>query len=77
MVLAATPNQHSSGRRRRGCSTSTNDNHRITLMLCHSALSAKTLMGYLYAYSTILRAPTTMRRVDVVMAATPINTHQD
>ena len=43
----------------------------MALMLCPSVLSAPTLMGYFYAYNAILRAPTTMRRVDVVLAATP------
>ena len=40
-------------------------------MQCPSVLSAPTIMGYLYAYNSILQAPTTIRRVDVVMAATP------
>ena len=65
MELAATPNQHSSGLIPR-CSTATIDNDIMSLMLCPSALSAPTLMGYLYAYNSILQAPTTMRRVDVV-----------
>ena len=69
-VLAATPNQHSSGLIPR-CSTATIDNDIMALMLCPSALSAPTLMGYSYAYNSILQAPTTMRRVDVVLAATP------
>ena len=43
----------------------------MTLMPCPSVLSAPTLMGYLYAYISILRAPHTMRRVDVVLAAIP------
>ena len=68
VVLAATPNMASSGRLRR-CSTATIDIDIMALMLCPSALSAPTLMGYLYAYNSILRAPTTMRRVDVVLAA--------
>ena len=70
VVLAATPNQHSSGLIRR-CSTATIDNDRMALMLCPSALSAPTLMGYFYAYNATLQAPHTMRRVDVVLAATP------
>ena len=70
MVLAATPNQHSSGLIRR-CSTATIDNDIMALMLCPSALPAPTLLGYLNAYKSILRAPTTTRRVDVVLAATP------
>ena len=70
VVLAATPNQHSSGLRRR-CSTSTIEIESMALMLCPSALSAPTLMGYLHAYNAILQAPHTMRRVDVVLAATP------
>ena len=57
--------------KRRSCSTSAIENDRITLMRCPSALSAPTLMGYLYAYNSILQPPTTMRRVDVVLAATP------
>ena len=70
MVLAATPDLASSGLIRR-CSTATIDNDIMALMLCPSAISAPTLMGYLYAYNSILQAPTTMRRVDVVLAATP------
>ena len=70
MVLAATPNQHSSGLIRR-CSTATIDIESMALMQCPSALSAPTLMGYFYAYNAILQAPHTMRRVDVVLAATP------
>ena len=70
MVLAATPNLASSGLIRR-CSTATIDNDIMALMLCPSALSAPTLMGYLYAYNSILQPPHTMRRVDVVLAATP------
>ena len=70
VVQAATPNQHSSGLIRR-CSTATIDNDSMALMLCPSALSAPTLMGYFYAYNAILRPPNTMRRVDVVLVATP------
>ena len=70
VVLAATPNQASSGLIRR-CSTVIIDNDRMALMLCPSALSTPTLMGYLHACNSILGAPTTMRRVDVVLAATP------
>ena len=43
----------------------------MALMLCPSALSAPTLMGHFYAYNAILRSPHTMRRGDVVLAATP------
>ena len=70
MVLAATPNQPSSGLRRR-CSTATIDNDGIGLMLCPFSLCTPTLMGYFYAYNAILQALHTMRRVDVVLAATP------
>ena len=70
MVLAATPNLASSGLIRR-CSTATIDNDSMALMLCPSALSAPTLMGHFYAYSAILRSPHTMRRVDVVLVASP------
>ena len=69
MVLAATPNLASSGLIPR-CSTATIDSESMALMPCPSALSAPTLMGYLYAYNAILQAPTTMRRVDVVLVAT-------
>ena len=69
-MLAATPNLASSGLIRR-CSTATIDNESMALMQCPSALSAPTSMGYLYAYNSILRAPHTMRRVDVVLAVTP------
>ena len=70
MVLPATPNQHSSGLTRR-CSTATIDIDRMALMLCPSVLPAPTLMRYFYAYNAILQPPHTMRRVDVVLAATP------
>ena len=70
MVLAATPNQQSSGLLR--CrSTATSNNESMALMLCPSALSAPTKMRYFYAYNAIFQAPHTMRRVDVVLAATP------
>ena len=68
-MLAATQNLASSGLIRR-CNTATIENDIMALMLCPSTLSAPTLMGYLYAYNSILRAPTTMRRVDVVLVAT-------
>ena len=70
VVLAATPKQASSGLILR-CSTSIIDNDRMALMLCPSALSAPTLMGYLHAYNAISWASHTKRRVDVVLAATP------
>ena len=70
VVLAATPNLAPSGLIRR-FSTSTIDNESMALMLCPSVLSAPTIMGYSYAYNSILKPPTTMRRVDVVLAATP------
>ena len=71
MVLAATPNLASSGLIRR-CSTATIAIDIMALMLRPSALSVPTLMGYLYAYTSILRAPHTNRRVDVVLVAIPI-----
>ena len=70
MNQAATPNKASSGKRR-SCSTATIDNDIMALMLCPSALSAPTLMVHFYSLNAILQAPTTMRRVDVVLAATP------
>ena len=70
MVLAATPNQASSGLIRR-CSTATIDIDSMALMQCHSVLSTPTLMRYFYAYNAILQAPHTMRRVNVVLSATP------
>ena len=76
MVLAATPNQPSSGRLR-ACSTSTIEIDRMALMLCPSVLSAPTLMGHFHACNAILQPPHTIRRVDVVLAATQINPHQD
>ena len=48
MVLAATPNQHSSGQRR-ACSTSTIEIESMALMQCPSVLSAPTLMGHFYS----------------------------
>ena len=70
VVLAATSYDALSGLRRR-CSTATIDIDIMALMLCPSALSVPTLIGYLHAYKAILQAPHTMRRVDVVLAATP------
>ena len=70
MVLAATPNQHSSGLRR-ACSTVAFDNESMALMQCPSVLSAPTLAGHFYTLNTILQPPHTMRRCDVVLAATP------
>ena len=70
VVLAATPNLASSGLIPL-CSTATIDNDHMALILCPSALSAPTLMSHFYALSAILRAPHTMRWVDVVLAATP------
>ena len=55
-------------------STSPIDNDIMALMQCPSVLSnpkLQTLMGYFYAYNAILQPPHTMRRVDVVLAATP------
>ncbi len=49
MVLAATPNEESSGQRR-GCITFTIEKHSIALMQCAFVLSAPTLMcdyGYI------------------------------
>ena len=70
MVLAATPNQASSGQPR-ACSTSPIDNESMTLMQCPSILSAPIVMCHFYAYNAILQPPHTMRRSDVVLAATP------
>ena len=70
VVLAATPNLASSGLIRR-CSTATIDIDIMALMQCPSVLSVPTLMGHLHAYNAILRSTQTMRRVDVVLAATP------
>ena len=70
VVLSATPNLASSGLIRR-CSTATINNDKMALMLCPSAISAQTLMGYFYAYNATWQAPHTMRRLDVVLAATP------
>ena len=76
VVLTTTPNQASSGLIRR-CITSPIAIDIMALMLCPSVLSASTLMGYFHAYNSILQPPTTMRRVDVVLAATQIKPHQD
>ena len=67
--MSATLNLASSRLIRR-CSTANIDNEGMALMLCPSALCTPTLMGYLYAYKSILQAPRTMRRVDVALAAT-------
>ena len=62
VVLAATPNQASSGLRRACSTSSTIDNESMALMQCPSALSAPTLMGHFYALNAILQPPHTMRR---------------
>ena len=54
MVLAATPNQPSSGRLR-ACSTSTIDIDSMALMQCPFVLSAPTLMGHFYSLNAILQ----------------------
>ena len=73
VVLAATPNQHSSGQRRR-CGTATIEFESMALFQSPSGLSAPTLMGYLYAYSSILQPPHTIGRIDVVLSANPKST---
>ena len=70
MVLAATPNQASSGLRR-ACYTLNNAIESMALMPCPSVLSAPTLMGQFYTSKAILQPPHTIKRVDVVLAATP------
>ena len=70
VVLAATPNQPSSGRWR-ACSTVAIDIESMALMLWPSVLSAPTLMGHFYTSKAILQPPHTTRRWDVVLAATP------
>ena len=70
VVLAATPNQASSGQRR-ACSTSTIENESIRLMRYPSPLSAPTLMGHFHTLNAIWQSPHTTRRYDVVLAATP------
>ena len=47
------------------------ENDSIALMQCPSLLSAPTVMGHFYTLNAILQPPTTMRRVDVVLVATP------
>ena len=69
-MMAATSQKTSSGLRR-ACGTSPIAFDIMALMLCHSALSAPTLMGHFYTSKAKLQPPTTMRRVDVVLAATP------
>ena len=54
MVLAATPNQHSSGQRQ-ACSTSTIENESMALMQCPSVLSAPTLMGHFHTLNAIVQ----------------------
>ncbi len=70
MVVAATPNQPSSGQLE-CCSTSTIDNDRIALIHFPSILFAPTLMGYFYTLNATWQPPHTTRRSDVVLAATP------
>ena len=70
MVLAATPNQASLGQKQ-GCCTSNNVIESMALMPCPSVLSAPTLMGHFYSLNAILQPPLTIKRVDVVLAATP------
>ena len=76
VVLAATPNQISSGQRR-CCSISTIDKESMALMQWPSVLSAPTLMGHFYSLNAIMKSPHTTRKSDVVLAATPIRHHQD
>ena len=61
VVLAATPNQASSGLRR-GCSNSTVENDGMALMLGPYTLSAPTLMGHYYSLNALLQALHTTRR---------------
>ena len=70
LVRAANQNHASSGQRR-CCSTSTIDNESMALMQCPSVLSAPTLMGHFYTLNATWQPPHTMRRWDVVLAATP------
>ena len=70
VVLAATPNQVSSGHRR-CCSSSTIDKESMALMQCPSVLSAPTLMGHFYSLKATLQPPHKIWRSAVVLAATP------
>ena len=72
MVLAATPNQASSGLRR-ACSTSTIEIETMALMQCPSVLSAPTLMSHFYAYNAILKVLHTIKKENGVLA---VNTNQ-
>ena len=65
MVLAATPNQPSSGQLR-CCSTSTFEKHSMALMLCPSVLSTPTLMGHFYSVNVILKALLTRAAVEAL-----------
>ena len=76
-MLAATPNQPSSGLRR-ACSTSTIDNESMALMQCPSVLSAPTLMGHFYTLKAILQPPHTTEEVRCGAGGHPKSTtHQD
>ena len=61
MVLAAIPNQHSSGLRL-DCIITTIVIDRMALMLHPSVLSAPTLMGHFYVYNAILQPPHQIKR---------------
>ena len=56
VVLAATPNQAPSVRRR-ACSTSTIDNESMALMQCHFIHPAPTIMGHFYSLNNMLQSP--------------------
>ena len=70
VVLAANPNNASSGKRR-ACSTSTINNESMTLMQCPSVLSEQTLMRHFHTLKAILQRPHSTRKSDVVLAANP------
>ena len=76
VMLAATPNQASSGRRRR-CSTSTIENDVMALMPCPSLLSAPTLMGHYYSVNAILEPPTRLGGKMWCWRPPQIRPHQD
>ena len=71
VVLAATPNQASSGQRRGYVATSSIDKESMPLIQCPSVLSAPTLMGHFCSLKATLQPPHTSWRSDVVLAATP------
>ncbi len=75
-MLAAAPNQHSSGQTRR-CSTAIIKNESMALIQGPSVLSPPTLMGHFHFLNAILQAPHMIGGKVWCWRPPQINTHQD